>query len=97
MGFSWEGECTPGALTRGGDYPPSFAQTLASRSHTPPSHELVQLPVGSHVWGPPSAQVVCPGTHTPAHAPATHAWPTQATAAPQDPEDSQVWTPLPEH
>jgi hypothetical protein len=39
---------------------------------------------------------VVPGTHTPVHAPATHALFTQAVVPPNVPFDWQVWTLLPE-
>jgi hypothetical protein len=37
------------------------------------------------------------GSHTPVHAPLTHAEDTHATAVPHAPLTLHVWTPLPEH
>jgi hypothetical protein len=55
-----------------------------------------QVPFDWQVCTPLPEHCVVPGTHTPVHAPATHALFTQAVVPPKVPFDWQVWTLLPE-
>jgi hypothetical protein len=50
-----------------------------------------------HVSTPLPEQVVCPGAHTPVHAPPTHVWPLHAVGELHVPLEVHVSTPLPEH
>ena len=79
------------------DCPASPLHATIPPSHAPPSQPIVQFPVESHVWAPPSEHCVAPGEHTPRHVPLRHAELTQATALPQWHVASQVMTALPSH
>jgi hypothetical protein len=50
-----------------------------------------------HVCTPLPEHCDVPGVQTPWHDPDRHACALQATAVPQLPLESHVWTPLPEH
>ena len=63
-----------------------FEHAIAA-PHAP--FEQVSTPLPEHV--------VCPGAHTPVHAPPLHVWLVQAAAEPHVPFDWHVCTPLPEH
>jgi hypothetical protein len=56
-----------------------------------------QVPFVWHVSTPLPLQVVCPGAHTPVHAPLTQVWLLQLVTVLQVPFDWQVSNPLPEH
>ena len=55
------------------------------------------VPLAVHVSTPLPEHVVCPGAHTPVHAPLMHVWLVHAVAVPQAPATVHPCTPLPEH
>jgi hypothetical protein len=57
-----------------------------------PVHVCVSVPQLPHGTG-----FVCPGPHTPVHAPFTHVWPTHVTGVAHCPLDPHACAPLPEH